>query len=309
MIKPFGSCSRPVWKLCDAIFVTKAVLGALEVSVEDATVFCNTVQEHLPRLDQASSTLAEPFSRPITTSHSSMSTETYTETSPPANHALSIALDIDQISTTVDGQMNEGKSDRYQGYDNVHWYVGNAKQAATYFITRMGFKRVAYRGLETGSKAVASHVVRNGDVTFVLTSPMYAPNATVANCSVEDRQLLDEIHEHLRQHGDAVRDVAFQVDDVDAVYDSAIANGAHSVYAPKELTDEFGSAKYARIRTYGDTTHTLIQRDDYHGVFLPGFRAVEEDDKTAKFLPAVNLMHIDHCVGNQDWDQMEAACE
>jgi len=233
----------------------------------------------------------------------------YTETLPTASHALSLVLNREPVTTTLAGQTGVGKLGQYQGYDNVHWYVGNAKQAATYFVTRMGFKRVAYRGLETGSKAVASHVVRNGDVTFVLTSPMYAPNAAASGCSDEEKQLLAEIHEHLKQHGDAVRDVAFEVDDVDAVYNSAIANGAHPVYPPKELSDESGTAKYARIRTYGDTTHTLIERSKYKGVFLPGFRAVDGEDKTAKYLPPVGLMHIDHCVGNQDWDQMETACE
>jgi 4-hydroxyphenylpyruvate dioxygenase len=219
-------------------------------------------------------------------------------------------LSHEPVPTTIAGQSqtDERKLGQYQGYDNVHWYVGNAKQAATYFVTRMGFRRVAYRGLETGSKAVASHVVRNGDVTFVFTSPMYAPDSAASDCSAEDKQHLDEIHEHLKQHGDAVRDVAFEVDDVNAVYDSAVANGAHPVYPPKELTDEFGTAKYARIRTYGDTTHTLIERSNYSGVFLPGFRAVNGEDKTAKYLPPVHLMHIDHCVGNQDWDQMEDAC-
>lgn len=231
----------------------------------------------------------------------------YTETQTAGNHALSLVLDRDSVPTTIASQTNEENLGSYKGYDNVHWYVGNAKQAATYFVTRMGFERVAYRGLETGSKAVASHVLRNGDVTFVVTSPMYAPDSALG-CSDEDKQLLDEMHEHLKRHGDAVRDVAFEVDNVDAVYNSAIAKGAHAVYPPKELSDEFGKAKYARIRTYGDTTHTLIERSNYNGVFLPGFRAVDKEDKTAKYLPPVSLMHIDHCVGNQDWDQMENAC-
>jgi 4-hydroxyphenylpyruvate dioxygenase len=234
----------------------------------------------------------------------------YTETLPTASHALSLALSHEPVPTIIAGQSqtDEGKLGQYQGYDNVRWYVRNVKQAATYFVTRMGFRRVAYRGLETGSKAVASHVVRNGDMTFVFTSPMYAPDSAALGCSAEDKQLSDEIHEHLKQHSDAVRDVAFEVDDVNAVYDSAVANGAHPVYPPKELTNEFGTAKYARIRTYGDTTHTLIKRSNYSGVFLPGFRAVDREDKTAKYLPLVNLMHIDHYVGNQDWDQMEDVC-
>src|ERR1700761_100072 len=113
----------------------------------------------------------------------------------------------------------------YRGYDHVTWWVGNAKQAASFYIARMGFKRVAYRGLETGSKVVASHVVRNGDVTFVLTSPLHTPDAKVAWLNEDDRALLKEIHDHLRAHGDAVRDVAFEVDNVTAVYEAAVAKG------------------------------------------------------------------------------------
>lgn len=185
----------------------------------------------------------------------------------------------------------------YRGYDNVHWYVGNAKQAAAFYVSRMGFERVAYRGLETGSRVVASHVVRNGDVTFVLTSPLQSPDTKVASLSEDDRQLLREIHDHLRTHGDAVVDVAFEVDDVGAVYDAAVAKGAVKVSAPTTVSDDFGSVTYATIRTYGDTTHTLIERRQYGGAFLPGYRAVTEPERSAKYLPQVNLMAIDHCVG------------
>jgi 4-hydroxyphenylpyruvate dioxygenase len=200
----------------------------------------------------------------------------------------------------------------YQGYDNVHWYVGNAKQAASYYITRMGFQKIAYRGLETGSRVVASHVVRNGAVTFVFTSPLHSKGSKVDNLSEDDRELLAEIHDHLEQHGDAVRDVAFRVDNADAVYSNAIKNGAKPIYPPKELSDSYGSARYARIRTYGDTTHTLIERKDYHGAFLPGFRPVDDSqglDRLAKYLPGVKLSNIDHCVGNQGWDEMEEVCQ
>ena len=238
-----------------------------------------------------------------------MATQTVTQILPTTDHALSLALNREPLPATTNGGTSAARLGQYQGYDNVHWYVGNAKQAASYYTTRMGFKRIAYRGLETGSRVVASHVVRNGNVTFLFTSPLHAPKSDHSDWSAEDKHLLAEIHEHLKEHGDAVRDVAFQVDDVDAVYQAAISSGAKDVYAPKELSDEFGSAKYARIRTYGDTTHTLIQRNNYTGAFLPGFSAVHEEEKTSKYLPEIRLDHIDHCVGNQDWDEMEAACD
>jgi 4-hydroxyphenylpyruvate dioxygenase len=173
-------------------------------------------------------------------------------TAPTASHPLSAALHEEPVSTT--GTTKAQKTGSYQGYDNVHWYVGNAKQAASFYITRMGFKKVAYRGLETGSRVVASHVVRNGDVTFIFTSPLQSTVTSNTAISKEDKELLNEIHKHLDTHGDAVRDVAFRVDDVHSVYNAAVQNGAHPVFAPEVLSDEFGTVVYARIRTYGDTS-------------------------------------------------------
>lgn len=92
----------------------------------------------------------------------------------------------------------------YKAYDHVHWYVGNAKQAAAFFVTRMGFEKIAYKGLETGSRIIASHVVRNGAVTFVLTSPLRGLK-DLEQYSPDDQHLLKEIHSHLEAHGDAVK--------------------------------------------------------------------------------------------------------
>jgi len=188
--------------------------------------------------------------------------------------------------------------------------VGNAKQAASYYVTRMGFSHIAYSGLETGSRVFASHVVGNGTVRFVLTSPIR--HADYPGATADERKLLKEMHNHLEQHGDAVKDVAFEVDDVRAVWDKAVANdSAVAVMEPTTVYDKLeGSVLMAKIKTYGDTTHTLIERTNYRGVFLPGFRASTTPvDPLAKYLPKVTLEAIDHCVGNQDWDQMNAACE
>jgi len=197
----------------------------------------------------------------------------------------------------------------YRGYDHVHWYVGNAKQAASYYITRMGFKRVAYRGLETNSRAVCSHVIRNGSITFVLTSPLRSLDH-IDRFSPEEQELLKEIHYHLEQHGDAVKDVAFEVDSVEAVYGAAVANGAKAVKEPKAVEDADGRVVTATIQTYGQTTHTLIEKGAYRGVFLPGYRLENgPEDPVAVLLPDVQLKRIDHCVGNQDWDEMDKICE
>lgn len=191
----------------------------------------------------------------------------------------------------------------FGGYDHVTWYVGNAKQAASYYISRMGFRPLAYKGLETGNRAIAAHVVENGNVRFVFMS---AVRRTADN--EQDQMLIDEIHDHLVRHGDAVKDVAFSVDNAAAVYDAAVQNGATPIQDTQEISDKHGSVLTAKINTYGDTTHTLIQRTTYSGVFLPGFVETNHNDPLNRLLEPVRLEVIDHCVGNQDWDQMESAC-
>ncbi|KAI9651156.1 hypothetical protein NHQ30_001193 [Ciborinia camelliae] len=200
----------------------------------------------------------------------------------------------------------------FHGYDHITWYVGNAKQAASYYCTRLGFQTVAYQGLETGSRYIASHVVANGKIRFVLTSPVKAYSGLKDDepITANERELLREIYAHLEKHGDAVKDVAFEVDDVASVYYNAVEQGAVGVQKPIKGEDEDGSVTTAIIRTYGDTTHTLISRSNYTGVFLPGYRATpsSKTDPLNALLPSVPLEAIDHCVGNQDWGAMQSAC-
>lgn len=125
-----------------------------------------------------------------------------------------------------------------------------------------------------------------------------------------DQEALKEIFAHLERHGDAVKDVSFEVDSVRDIYEHAILNGAVSVQEPKVTRDNLdGEVLTAVIRTYGETTHTLIERTNYHGAFLPGYKAFTEADPLNNLLPTVTLEAIDHCVGNQDWNQMQTACE
>ncbi len=203
----------------------------------------------------------------------------------------------------------------FHGYDHVTWWVGNAKQAAWYYTSLFGMTTLAYRGLETGSRYFVSYLVGSGDVRFVLTSPVRSARHLPADepISDADRALLEEMHAHLEKHGDAVKDVAFEVDSVEGVYRAAVdGGGAEPVQPPRVLRDSKalggGCVTKAVIRTYGDTTHTLINRDGYGGVFLPGFVAVAAGAGSASSAPAVPLARVDHCVGNQDWDDMAAAC-
>ena len=245
---------------------------------------------------------------------------------PPEAHVLtSNGASVPLHSSTSSAPAVQQPVPVYYGYHHVTWWVGNAKQAASYYVTRFGFRRLAYRGLETGSRLTAHHVISNGGVVFEFVSPVRAPKPAARrrggadgsaivgdDIGEEGRRLLAEMHEHLAQHGDAVKDVAFEVDSAEAVYSHAVAKGAVGVMAPTTVRDEKagGEVVMAAIRTYGDTTHTLIEKRGYGGVFLPGYRQEQETtDPLDKFLPVVQLEAIDHCVGNQDWDAMEKACE
>ncbi|KFA81832.1 hypothetical protein S40288_01715 [Stachybotrys chartarum IBT 40288] len=198
----------------------------------------------------------------------------------------------------------------FTGYDHVTWWVGNAKQAAAYYTNLFDFRIIAYKGLETGSRYFASYAVASNDVRFVFASPLRSEANLPADepISPEDRTLLRNMHAHLEKHGDAVKDVAFEVDNVEGVYYKAVQEGAVAVQEPLISKDpEFGSVTTAVICTYGDTTHTLISRQSYSGPFLPGFRAVNKPGPSSS-LPRVPLARIDHCVGNQSWDEMDSAC-
>lgn len=214
----------------------------------------------------------------------------------------------DVILNEFDKILAQNRAASYRGFDHIMWFVGNAKQAAAYFVTRFGFRRVAYQGLETGSRGIASHVVSNGRCTFVLVAPMRGPDIADDTISDTEKSGLAKIHQHLAKHGDGVKDIAFEVEDAKAVYEQAVSRGAKSVMEPIFKSDEHGEVIVAIIEAYGDTTHSFVERSRYKGAFLPGFRRVQEDDLNANSLPPVPLEEIDHCVGNHDWGNLETAC-
>ncbi|XP_058803232.1 4-hydroxyphenylpyruvate dioxygenase [Phymastichus coffea] len=178
---------------------------------------------------------------------------------------------------------------KFLSFDHVKFWVGNAKQAASFYCARMGFEPLGYRGLETGSRRVASHAVKQNKIIFVFESA-YEPDD-------------QEIASHLSRHGDGVRDIAFNVEDIDTIFKVAKSKGAKVVRDLWEEKDEYGVVRFATIQTYGDTHHTFVDRTQYKG-FLPGYRK-EGQDAIAKLLPTINLNFIDHIVGNQLDQQME----
>jgi len=172
------------------------------------------------------------------------------------------------------------------GTDHVEFYVGNARQAAYFYRAAFGFRLAAYRGPETGTRESASYVLVQNKIRFVFTTPL-APEHPAA--------------EHVRVHGDGVRDVALWVDDAESAWRETTRRGARSVREPQTLHDADGVARVASIATYGDTIHTFVERRDYNGAFLPGYRAIEAEDVVAR---PVGLLHVDHMVGNVGWGEM-----
>ncbi|XP_029163387.1 4-hydroxyphenylpyruvate dioxygenase [Nylanderia fulva] len=180
---------------------------------------------------------------------------------------------------------------KFLSFDHIRFWVGNAKQAASFYRCRMGFEPLGYRGLETGSRQTATHVVKQNKIIFVFESP-YEPDD-------------GEISKHLSRHGDGVRDVAFSVEDIHTIVQVAKEKGAKIVRNIWEESDEFGTVRMATVKTYGDTLHTLIDRTKYKGFFLPGFVKAPED-VLLKHLPQTHLNFVDHVVGNQPDKQMES---
>jgi 4-hydroxyphenylpyruvate dioxygenase len=171
------------------------------------------------------------------------------------------------------------------GTDYIEFFVGNAKQSAMFYRAAFGFELLAYRGPETGVREKASYLLQQGKIRFVLTSPI-GPEGPIA--------------EHIRLHGDGVRDLAFWVDDARDAHAKAVARGARSVQEPTVAKDKDGEVIVAAIATYGDTIHSIVERRNYKGLFLPGFIPKSSPFKSVP----TGLKYVDHCVGNVELGKM-----
>ena len=172
-----------------------------------------------------------------------------------------------------------------EGTDYVEFYVGNAKQAAHFYKTAFGFQSLAYAGPETGSKDKASYVVRQHSLTFVFTTPLRSQNSMA---------------DHIYKHGDGVKVLALRVPNATYAWQQTTRRGAKTYMTPRTLTDDAGEVVMSGIHTYGDTVHLFIERKNYEGVFLPGYRKWESAYHPAE----TGLLYVDHCVGNVGWNQM-----
>ncbi|XP_054630142.1 4-hydroxyphenylpyruvate dioxygenase [Dunckerocampus dactyliophorus] len=180
-------------------------------------------------------------------------------------------------------------------FDHLTFWVGNAKQAASYYCNKLGFEPLAYQGLETGNRDVVSHAVKQGKIIFVFSSALNPGNK--------------EMGAHLVKHGDGVKDIAFAVENCDFLVQKAKEQGAVIVKEPYNLEDKHGKVRLAVLQTYGDTTHTFVERTGYSGLFLPGFQPPQFKDPSLAKLPEGKLNFIDHVVGNQPDDEMVTVVE
>src|SRR5665213_583347 len=173
-----------------------------------------------------------------------------------------------------------------QGTDYVEFYVGNAKQAAHFYKTAFGFQSLAYSGPETGVKDRVSYAIRQNKLTFVLTTPLRKDNEMAA---------------HVAKHGDGVKMLALKVDDATSAWEETTKRGGKSYMKPTTLKDDSGELVMSGIHTYGDTIHLFIERKNYTGPFMTGYRKCE-----SAYNPSdTGLLYVDHCVGNVGWNQMD----
>jgi 4-hydroxyphenylpyruvate dioxygenase len=171
------------------------------------------------------------------------------------------------------------------GTDHIEFYVGNAKQASLYYQHCMGFELVAYCGPETGTRDRASYVLQQNKIRFVLTTAL---------------QPGTEISLHHQHHGDGVKVLALWVDDATRSFQETVARGAEPDKAPQTYRDDAGEVVIASIKTYGDTIHKFVERKNYKGPFLPGYKAVKSSFKSQP----IGLKYVDHCVGNVELGHM-----
>ncbi|MCB0737719.1 MAG: 4-hydroxyphenylpyruvate dioxygenase [Bacteroidetes bacterium] len=171
------------------------------------------------------------------------------------------------------------------GTDYVELYVGNAKQSAHFYKTAFGFQSLAYAGLETGVKDKTSYVLQQDKIRLVLTTPM-TPDGP--------------INEHINKHGDGVKVIALWVEDATKAWEETTSRGAKSFMEPTREEDGDGYVVRSGIHTYGETVHIFVERNEYNGIFMPGYK----EWKSHYNPEPVGLKYIDHMVGNVDWGQM-----
>ncbi len=187
---------------------------------------------------------------------------------------------------TIDKQIINSDFLPLKGTDYIEFYVGNAKQASHFYESVFGYEIIAYSGPETGVRDRTSYVLKQNKLRIILTASMNSNS---------------EISNHVTKHGDGVKVLALWVNDATKSFNETVARGAKPVATPHVLKDEDGTVVMASIETYGDTIHTFVERKNYKGLFLPGYKSY----KSRTFKGDVGLQYVDHCVGNVALGEMD----
>lgn len=202
------------------------------------------------------------------------------------------------IGTNYTDKGPKPEKGKFLKFDHIEWWVGNAKQAASFYCARMGFQPFAYKGLETGHRTTACHAIKARDTVFVFKS---AYNPGSEECKV--------MGAHLVAHGDGVKDVSFTVEDLDGIMEQCKKKGVKVVKDIWTEEDDGGKVRFATVQTYGDTTHTFVERAGFKGLFLPGYKVPYYTDILSPTLPPNGIYFVDHVVGNQPDLKMEDAAK
>lgn len=197
-----------------------------------------------------------------------------------------MAKDVKNIGDTLDKYFEEaGDFLPLLGTDYIELYVGNAKQAAHYYKTAFGFQSLAYAGLETGVKDRTSYVLVQDKIRLVLTSPLNSDSP---------------IGEHIKKHGDGVKVIALWVEDARSAFEETTKRGAKPYMEPTVEKDEHGEVVRSGIYTYGETVHIFVERKNYKGTFMPGYKPLKSEYNPS----TIGLKYVDHMVGNVGWNEM-----
>ncbi|MSO13390.1 4-hydroxyphenylpyruvate dioxygenase [Rickettsiales endosymbiont of Trichoplax sp. H2] len=158
----------------------------------------------------------------------------------------------------------------------IEIYVANLVQSKFYYKKGFGFKEI-YHNINKKSETEQS-LLKLGNILLLLTS---------------SKNSSSNINKEINIHGDAVKDIAFEVDNIELLMNNVNNFGIQILEQPKEcLLFESEKIIKATIGAFGDTRHTLIQKINKDTTYIE-----EMHDNN------ISMSHIDHlAIAVDDFD-------
>ena len=178
----------------------------------------------------------------------------------------------------------------FRGFDYVEFYTGSCKMSSYWFRRALGLDLRAWAGPETGQREKLSFFLRKNDFKILLTGPARAYHS--------------DIGPFIAAHGDGVKTVALEAENVEHAYHFALERGGVPLFAPRTLRDDYGNVQEAGLKLFDDTSLVLINHDDYNGPFKPGYVPPPGESRRDPG-PDTGLRGIDHIVGNVRINEMD----